>query len=136
MKNIIIIGIGRFGAVIAKELSQSEYEILAIDQNPDRIQKISSYVTHAVQANFTDSESLKALGINQFDIGIIGIGKNLYDNLAAAHILKKYDVSYIIAKAKDNLHGELLKKIGVNKIVYPEKTIGNKVVSDIHNDNL
>lgn len=132
MEHIVVIGVGRFGSVIAKELYNKGHEVLAIDQNNERVQKISSQVTYAVQANFTDSESLETLGINEFDIGVIGIGKNLYDNLAAAYILKKSNIPYIIAKAKDKLHGELLTHLGVDKIVYPEKTVGNKVAQEIY----
>ena len=134
MKHIVIIGVGRFGTVIAKDLYQKGHEVLAIDQDNERVQKISSHVTYAVQANFTDTKSLETLGINEFDIGIIGIGKNLYDNLAASHILKKHNIPYVIAKAKDKLHGELLKKIGVDKVVYPEKTVGSKVAEEIYSD--
>ena len=133
MKHIVVIGVGRFGSVVAKDLYQEGHEVLAIDQDNKRIQKISPHVTYAVQANFTDTKSLETLGINEFDIGIIGIGKNLYDNLAASYILKKYGISYIIAKAKDKLHGNLLKEIGVDKIVYPEKAVGNKVAEEIYN---
>lgn len=135
MKHVVIVGVGRFGSVIAKELADKGHEVLAIDQNNERVQKISSHVTYAVQANFTDTKSLKTLGINEFDIGIIGIGKNLYDNLAASYILKKFDVPYIIAKAKDQLHGELLESLGVDEIVYPEKTVGSKVAQDIYENN-
>mgnify|MGYP006274090601 CR=1 FL=1 len=134
-KHVVIVGVGRFGSVIAKELSDEGHEVLAIDQDNQRVKQISSEVTYAVQANFTDTKSLKTLGINEFDIGIIGIGKNLYDNLAASYILKKFNVPYIIAKADNKLHGELLKELGVDKVVYPEKTVGSKVAQDIYKDD-
>lgn len=133
MKNIIVIGIGRFGLIVARELAQSGHEVLAIDQDEERVQEVSNYVTHAVQADFTDEKSLETLGISEFDIGIVGIGRDLYDNIGATYILKEFGVSYIITKAKDNLHGEILQQIGADEVVYPERDIGLKVSSQLNN---
>ncbi|MBM7623619.1 potassium channel family protein [Sporohalobacter salinus] len=131
MKDIIIIGVGRFGLILAKELFEKGHEILAIDKDKKRVQKAVDYSTYAVQADFINEENWGKFEIDKFDVGIVGIGKNLYDNLAATFILNKFNVFYIIAKAKDKLQGELLKEVGVDEIVYPERDIGVKVAGEL-----
>jgi trk system potassium uptake protein TrkA len=134
MKNIIIIGVGRFGLVLAKELSSAGYEVLAVDRDEQKIQEVSNYVTHAVEADFTDERSLGKLGVDEFDIGIVGIGADLYDNVAATYILREFEIPYILVKAKDDLHGKILKELGVDKVVYPEREVGTEIAREIKSD--
>ncbi|ADL11933.1 potassium channel family protein [Acetohalobium arabaticum] len=133
MKEIIIIGVGRFGLSVAKELFKKGYEILAVDKDETRVQKVANYATYAVQADFTNEDIMERFEIDKFDIGIVGIGKSLYDNLVTTFVLNKFNVSHIVVKAKDKLQGELLKEIGADKVVYPERDIGIKMVEELNN---
>lgn len=133
MKEIIIIGVGRFGLSVAKKLSKKGYEILAVDKDETRVQKVANYTTYAVQADFTNEDIMERFEIDKFDVGIVGIGKNLYNNLVATFILNKFNVPDIVVKAKDKLQGELLKEIGADRIVYPERDIGIKMAEELNN---
>ncbi|HBM79335.1 MAG TPA: potassium transporter Trk, partial [Clostridiaceae bacterium] len=111
-KQIVVIGLGRFGASVAKNLYDLGYEVLAIDSREDAIQEIADNVTHAVQADSTDEKSLKELGLGNFDVAIIGIGSDVQSNIMTTIIVKELGVKYVIAKADSDLHAKVLRKIG------------------------
>lgn len=87
-KTIAVIGLGRFGTTIAKMLASMNHEVLGVDINPDIVQKISSYLTHAIVADTTDEEAIKALALSQFDMVIVAIGGNIQANLMTSMLLK------------------------------------------------
>ncbi|MCK8817957.1 TrkA family potassium uptake protein [Natroniella sulfidigena] len=136
MKQFAVIGVGRFGTSVAKTLIDKGYDVLAIDYDEERVQDISSYVTHAVQADATDETALKSLGLNEIDSAIVSIGDNLNANILATLILKELGVEYVVAKAQDNLHGVLLTKIGADKVVYPERDMGQRLANNLISANL
>ncbi|MCK8827919.1 TrkA family potassium uptake protein [Natroniella acetigena] len=136
MKQFAVIGVGRFGTSVAKTLIDKGYDVLAIDCDEEKVQNISSYVTHAVQADATDERALKSLGISEIDTAIVSIGDNLNANILATLILKELGVEYVVAKAQDNLHGVLLTKIGADKVVYPERDMGQRLANNLISANL
>lgn len=135
-KQFAIIGMGRFGSSIAKTLSQLGFEVLAIDQDEETVQVVSTFVTHAVQADSTDEEAMRALGIRNFDVVVVAIGEDIQASILTTLILKEMGVATTVVKAVNDLHGKVLKKIGADKIVYPERDMGQRVAHHLISSNI
>ncbi len=135
-KQFAIIGLGRFGTSVALTLAKAGYEVLAIDANEERVQKFSDEVTHVVQANTTDEASLKALGIRNFDTVVVAIGEDIQANVLTTLLLKEIGVPHIVAKARNELHGKMLEKIGADKVIYPERDMGMRVAHSLVSANV
>ncbi len=120
-KQVAVIGLGRFGTSLALALNKAGYEVLAIDKSSELVDAISSEVTHAVRANATSETTLKKLGIESFDVAVVTIGDSIQDSVMITILLKKLGVPYIVARADNDLHGEILASIGADKVIFPEK---------------
>lgn len=136
MKQFAVIGLGRFGSSVARTLAQKGFDVLAIDANEEKVQTVASEVTHAVQADATDEEAMKSLGVRNFDVAIISIGSDLHSNILATLVMKELGVKYVVAKAQDQLHGKVLSKIGADKIVFPERDMGIRVANSLISSNV
>lgn len=135
-KQFAVIGLGRFGTSVATTLYQMGYEVLAIDAAEEQVQKFSEAVTHVVQADTTDENSLKALGIRNFDVVVVAIGEDIQANVLTTLLLKDLGVKYIVAKARNELHGKMLAKIGADRVVYPERDMGLRVAHNLVSTNV
>lgn len=135
-KQFAIVGLGRFGTSVARTLFKAGYEVLAIDADEERVQKFSDEVTHVVQADTTDETSLKALGIRNFDTVVVAIGEDIQANILTTLLLKEIGVRYIVAKARNELHGKMLEKIGADKVIYPERDMGVRVAHNLVSTNV
>lgn len=135
-KQFAVIGMGRFGSSIAKTLYNLGFEVLAIDANEGRIQDIIDTVTHAVQADSTDEDALKALGIRNFDVVVVAIGQDIQSSILTALILKDIGVPMLIVKAQNELHGKVVKKIGADKVIFPERDMGQRVAHHLISNNI
>lgn len=136
MKSFVVIGCGRFGSTVARTLFELGNEVLAIDKNGDIIQEISEDVTQAVQADVMDETTLAELGIRNFDVVIVSIGSDLEASIMATLIAKELGVKQVIAKAQNLLHGKLLKKIGADKVIYPERDMAARVAHNLTSKNI
>jgi trk system potassium uptake protein TrkA len=135
-KQFAIIGLGRFGTSVALTLAKAGYEVLAIDADEERVQKFSEEVTHVVQADTTDEASLKALGIRNFDTVVVAIGEDIQANVLTTLLLREIGVPNIVAKARNELHGKMLEKIGADKVIYPERDMGARVAHNLVSSNV
>lgn len=135
-KQFVVIGLGRFGTSVAETLYKLGHDVLAVDTNEERVHDIAEYVTHAVQADVTDEENLRSLGINNFDVAVIGIGVDMQDSIMITLLVKEIGVKYVIAKANSELHAKILYKIGADKVVFPERDTGVRVAHDIVGSNI
>lgn len=126
-KQIVVIGLGRFGTSVAKTLYELGHDVMCIDSNERNVQDISPYVTHAVQADGTNEETLKELGVPNFDVAIVSIGERVEASVMATALLKRLNLPYIVAQATNDLHGSILEKIGADNVVYPEVETGRRV---------
>ena len=135
-EQILIIGLGKFGMSVAKTLSGYDCEVMAIDDSQELVDKVSEYVTHAARVDASDVEALKALGVKNFDIAIIGIGDDLESSIMIALILKELNMPYIVAKSRDDIHAKLLTMIGVDKVVQPERDIGVRIAKTLMHKNV
>ncbi|WP_300258542.1 potassium channel family protein [Clostridium sp.] len=130
-KQFVIIGLGRFGASVAKTLYALGHDVLAIDSNEDLVQEISDSVTHAVQMDATDENALRTLGIRNFDVAVVTIGANIQASVMATLLVKDMGIKYIIAKGNSDLHAKVLYKIGADRVILPEKDMGVRVAHNL-----
>lgn len=136
MKQFAIIGLGRFGSSIAKTLYQMGHDVLAIDTDPEEVQEISDYVTHAVQADATDEVTLNTLGIRNFDVAVVTIGTDIQSSIMITLLCKEMGVKYVLAKAQNELHAKVLYRIGADKVVFPERDMGARVAHNLVSSNI
>lgn len=127
-----VIGLGRFGSSVARSLTGMGHQVLAIDSEEEKVQKVAEFVTHAVTADATDATALKALGIRNFDVVIVGIGTNLQASILCTLLLKELGVRYVVARADNDLHGKVLQRTGADKVIFPERDIGIRVAHNLN----
>ena len=135
-KEYIVIGLGRFGTSIAKQLEANGCMVLAIDNNEQKIRQIAEYVTLAMCLDVSNEEALEEIGGRNFDGAVISIGHGLDAAVLATIWAKEQGIGQIIAKAYDEKQGKILTKIGADKIVYPEKEIGVQLANDLAFNNM
>lgn len=136
MKSFVVIGLGRFGSEAARKLCQQGCEVLAIDTRNELVQQISDDVTQAVVGDARDKEVLRALGVKDFDCGIVAIGDSLADSVLATMNLKELDVPYVVCKAYDETHRQVLKKLGADRVVIPEKENADRLAKSLSSPNV
>ena len=134
-KQCVIVGLGKYGTSIAKKLSDSGIEVLAIDNNIKVVEKVSSYVTKAVAIDVTSSEAWERLPIKDFDIGVVCFGENITASILSCMALQDSGVKYIIAKAGDKYHKKVLSKLDIDEVVFPEEFVGELTAQNIINMN-
>lgn len=126
-----VIGLGRFGSRIAEELSGHNSDVLAIDQDGELIDKIADKVTRAVVADAKNKDTLKSLGVADSDCAIVAIGSDLAASVLITMNLKSLGVKKIVCKAYDNLHREILEKLGADQVVIPEQVVADKLAVNL-----
>lgn len=130
-KQFAVFGIGRFGSALCKELSEMGHEVLAIDTSEENVNDISPYVTQALQLDATDEEAVHSLGLRNFDVVVVSIGSNLSDSIMITLLCKEQGAKYLLAKASDELHAKMLKKMGADRVVFPERDMGVRVAKTL-----
>lgn len=131
-----VIGLGRFGSSLAKELKKQGYEVLGIDKYEERVEEMSSVLTHTVVANCIDEDVLRSIGIRNFDCVVVAIGDDIQASILTCILLKDMGVKTVVAKALSELHGKVLQKIGVDRIIFPERDMGIRVAHQLVSPNL
>lgn len=135
-KQFVICGLGRFGISLATTLADSGYEVMVIDKSEEKIQEISALVTHAVQADTADMDTLKSLGIRNFDVAVVSIGKDIQSSIMTTLLLKELGIPYVVAKASSDLHERVLRKIGADRIIQPEQDMGMRIATNLISGNI
>ncbi len=130
-KQFVIIGCGRFGTSVAKKLNELGCEVMAVDSSEEIVQSLADHVTHAVQADATDENALKAMGIRNFDVAVITIGANIQASIMVTLMVKELGVKHIVAKAQNEMHAKVLYKIGADRVVFPEREMGVRVAKNL-----
>lgn len=136
VKQFAIIGIGRFGLSLAHALYKKGHDVLVIDNDKAKVQQISDTVTHAVHADSANEDVIKKLGLKNYDVAVIAIGHDIQANILTAIILKEEGCPYIVAKARTSLHAKVLQKIGVDRIVFPEKDMALRMAHSLISINI
>ena len=135
-KSYVVIGMGRFGTSVAERLYELGNEVLAIDTNPDKVQRMESKVTCAVVADVRDEEVLRSLGARSCDCAVVAIGSDLATCIIATLNLKDLGVPQVICKATDELRKKALEKVGADRVVIPERETGIKLAQAITSSSI
>lgn len=131
-----VIGLGRFGGSLARELTSLGYEVLGIDLDEEAVEEMKDHLTHVVIADTTDEEVLKSLGIRNFDVVVVAIGEDIQASILTALLLKDLGVKQVVIKAASHLHGKVLTKIGVDRVIFPERDMGIRVAHQLASPSL
>lgn len=124
---VIVIGLGRFGTSVAESLMRMGHEVLGVDEDPARVQRLADRLTHVVQADTTAVETLRQLGCHDFQAAVVGIGSDLEASVLTVLALVDLGVPSIWAKATNERHGRILERTGAHHVVYPEARMGERV---------
>ena len=135
-KQFVVFGLGRFGTSLATTLAEAGYEVMAVDQSEEKVQDISTIVTQAVQADVTDMDTLKELGIRNFDVAVVAIGKDIQSSIMATLLLKELGLPYVVAKASTEEHKRVLAKLGADRIILPEHDMGKRLANNLMAGNI
>ena len=131
VKQYLVFGLGRFVSSMARALCAQGQEVLAVDSDQELVNQIAPHVTQALQLDATDEEALRSLGVKNFDAAVVAIGQNTRDSILICVLLKEMGIPYLIAKANDDLHAKVLRKIGVDRVVFPERDMGVRLARSI-----
>lgn len=132
-KQCVIVGLGKYGISIAKKLSDSKVEVLAVDSDIKVVEKVSKYVTKAVCIDVTSEDAWEKLPLKDFDVGVVCFGENVTASILSCMALKDAGVKYIIAKAGDKFHKQVLSKLDIDEVVFPEEFVGELTAQNIIN---
>ena len=123
MKSILLIGLGRFGRHIAEELNKLGHEVMAVDENEDRVNAVLSIVTNAQIGDSTNAEFLEALGVRNFDVCIVAISGNFQSSLETTSLLKELGAKMVVSRAERDVQAKFLLRNGADAVAYPEKQL-------------
>jgi len=129
MREFGVIGLGRFGASVARTLFEQGYNVLGVDRDEARVQANVNYCTHVVQADATDEEALRSLGVQNLDVVVVSMGHNLEASVLTTLTVKEMGVREVVAKASSEMHGKVLQRIGADRVVFPERDMGVRVAN-------
>ena len=135
-KQIAVLGLGRFGSSIARTLYNLGHDVLAIDKDENRIQPMMGMTTYALTGDCTNEAVLRELGIPDYDAAVVAIGSDVVSSIMASVLLKTMDVPYVVSRAHNELHGNTLTRIGVDKVVHAESEMGNRLAHSLFNPNV
>ncbi len=127
MKSILIIGLGRFGTHLCKDLSRLNNEIMIVDQDESRLEDLLPLVVSAKIGDCTNEKVLKSLGIGNFDVCFVCIGNNFQSSLEVTSQLKELGAKYVVSKANRDIHAKFLLRNGADEVVYPDSDIAEKI---------
>ena len=130
-KSYAVIGLGQFGMTVALTLAEANCDVLAIDDKDDNVQDIAEKVSYAVKADVRDPGILESLGVQNVDVAVIAVAENMEASITATMQVKELGVPFVMAKAMTSLHGRILEKIGADKVIYPEQSMGLRVARNL-----
>jgi len=134
-KEFVVFGLGKFGTSVARTLADNGCQVMAVDSDARLVEEIAENVTYAVCTDVTDADAIHSLGIRNFDGAIVAIGENLEASVLVTIISKELGIPYVLAKAQTELQAKVLKKVGADKIVFPEKETGMRIANNLVSGN-
>ncbi len=134
-KSFVVFGLGEFGQSVALTMVKNGYDVLAVDKRTDRVQEIADHVTRALRADATDLEVMKSLGVETMDGAIVGIGGSLEASILITIAAKECGVPYVLAKAKDAIEEKVLRLVGADEVVFPERAMGIRIGQNLSSGN-
>ncbi len=135
-KQVVVIGLGRFGTHLATSLYNIGHDVLAMDTNEERVQRMMGRVTYPVAGNATNEVVLKELGIADYDAAVVAIGTDIVSSIMTSVLLKTLGIPYIVSRARNEIHGNTLERIGVDKVIHAEAEMGTRMAHNLFNPNV
>ena len=126
----MVIGLGRFGSSVARTLAERGYEVLAIDSEEEKVADIADYVTHAVQLDASDEKALRSVGVADMDVAVVSVG-DISASILISLLLKELGVGLVASKALDTLHAKVLRRVGTDRVIFPERDMGVRVADSL-----
>lgn len=126
-QQVLVVGLGRFGSAVARELHALGHEVMAVDVSERIVNDMAPEVTHAIQVDASDEHALRAAGAGDFDHAIVSISGHMEASIFAVMALKNLGVRNVVAKAANPLHASILERIGADRVVQPEREMGVRV---------
>jgi len=136
VKQFAVIGAGRFGASVAKTLSEQGCDVILIDNNAERLRALDDLVTQAIELDATDEKALAAAGIAEVDAVVLALGRRMEESILITMLLKEMGIKQVIVKATSEAHYKILTRIGADRIVFPEREMGVKVANSLINPTI
>ena len=130
-RTIAVIGLGRFGYAMATTLTSLGHEVIGIDGDEDKVRNVADVVSLGMQLDATDEKALRGAGIKDVDWAVVSIGENIESSLLVVTLLREIGITRIVAKAVTALHGRILEKLGVTRVVFPEREMAIRVAHSL-----
>ena len=130
-KQFGVIGLGRFGSAMAMTLTELGHDVIGVDGDESRVQQLADVITHALQIDATDEKALRAAGIQDVDVAVVSIGENIESSLLVVMQLRDLGIGTIVAKAVTPLHGRILEKLGVSRVIFPEREMAIRIAHSL-----
>ena len=134
-KSFAVIGLGQFGRAVVDELLENGMDVIAIDNNPDAINKVAKYLPTSFVADCTDEEALKELGIKDVDAAIVAFGDNKEASILTTVILREFGIEHIIVRVDDDYYLPIMKKLGATEVITPQKAAGQALANRLGNSD-
>ena len=135
-KNVLVIGAGRFGRYTCQKLHEMGHQVMLVDKDEDRLNKVLKYATNAEIGDSTDSEFMQTLGIKDYDLCIVAIGDNFLSSLETTFLLDELGAKKIISRATSGSQEKFLLRNGANAVVFPERQLGSWTAIRFSSDNI
>ena len=130
-KQFGVIGLGRFGSAMAMTLAELGHDVIGVDGDEARVQQLADVIAHALQIDATDEKALRAAGIQDVDVAVVSIGENIESSLLVVMQLLELGIDTIVAKAVTPLHGRILEKLGVSRVIFPEREMAIRIAHSL-----
>ncbi len=134
-KSFAVFGLGRFGRKVALSLYDMGAEVMVVDRDQELLEKLSGHVTYAIEADLSDAEDIKGLGIENTDVVIVAMGSDLTSSIMSVMVSKEIGVPYVVAKASDERMGSILEKVGADKVIFPEEETAMRTARKLMSDS-
>ena len=134
-KSIAVLGIGRFGKRLALSLSDMGADVMVVDASTEVLEKMSPFVTYAIEADLKDADALKGIGLDGMDVVVVAMGSDLTASIMAVMVSKEIGVPYVMAKASDERMGQILTKVGADEVLFPEEEMGERTARILCSDS-
>jgi len=135
-KQFGVIGLGRFGSAMASTLAELGHDVIGVDGDQERVQQSADVITQAIQLDATDAKALRAAGIQDVDVAVVSIGENIESSLLVVMQLRELGIQNIVAKAVTPLHGRILEKLGVTRVIFPEREMAVRIAHSLAMPNV
>ena len=130
-KQFGVIGLGRFGSAMATTLAELGHDVIGVDGDENRVHQLADVITHAIQLDATDARALRAAGVQDVDVAVVSIGENIESSLLVVMLLGELGIKTIVAKAVTPLHGRILEKLGVSRVIFPEREMAIRIAHSL-----